>query len=123
MRLHYMLFVVASAFLLANSIVASADTVANPSTVATTDDASTSEQGKSADKRSLRIRETKEDDGDNDDDDEERGSLKIWLWLKKGLNPKQVYAKLGLNGLGENAWKHKNYAKYLKFSEEWRNKL
>ncbi|KAE8959637.1 hypothetical protein PR003_g31794 [Phytophthora rubi] len=116
-----MLFVVASTFLLANSIVASADTVANPSTVATTDDALTSEQGKSADKRSLRIRETKEDDGDNDDDDEERGDLKMWYWLKKGLNPKQVYAKLGLNGLGHAARDHKNYARYLDFSAKWRN--
>ncbi|KAE8897490.1 hypothetical protein PF005_g9555 [Phytophthora fragariae] len=67
-----MLLVVASAFLLANNIVASADAVTNPSMVATTDDAFTSEQGKSADKRSLRIRETE------DDDDEERFDFKLW---------------------------------------------
>ncbi|KAE8878990.1 hypothetical protein PF003_g36962 [Phytophthora fragariae] len=88
-----MLFVVASVFLLANNIVASADTVANPSTVATTD----LEQGKPADKRSLRVRETEEDDGDtstdnddatssDNDDEEERWSPKnkftlCWDWM------------------------------------------
>ncbi|KAE9311957.1 hypothetical protein PF008_g20079 [Phytophthora fragariae] len=114
MRLHYMLFVVASAFLLANNIVASADTVTNPSKVATTDDAFTSEHGKSADKRSLRIRETEDDDGDYDDDDEERGLTTTW-WLQLGLNPKQVHTRLGLDGLGEASRTHKNYPKYLKF--------
>ncbi|KAE8875058.1 hypothetical protein PF005_g32268 [Phytophthora fragariae] len=124
-----MLFVVASVFLLANNIVASADTVANLSTVATTD----LEQGKPADKRSLRVRETEEGDGDtstdnddatssDNDDEEERWSPKIWLWLKKGLNPKQVHTLLGLDGLGANAWQHVNYPRYLKFAKKWREK-
>ncbi|KAE9278089.1 hypothetical protein PR003_g28620 [Phytophthora rubi] len=97
MRLQYMLFVVASAFLLANNIVASADAVVNPSTVATTDDAFTSEQGKPADKRALRIRETNDDDDDDiltdNEDDEDRWSPRMWLWLKRGVTPDKAHSK------------------------------
>ncbi|KAE8998080.1 hypothetical protein PR003_g19441 [Phytophthora rubi] len=122
MRVHYMLFAVASAFLLANNIVASANTVANPSKVATTDDAFTSEHGKSADKRSLRIRETEEDDDNtstDNEDDEERLNPRMWLWLKKGYTPDRAHKWLGLDGLGESAHTHKNYPKYLEYSKKW----
>ncbi|KAE9280623.1 hypothetical protein PF008_g28095 [Phytophthora fragariae] len=114
-----MLFVVASTFLLANSIVASADTVVDPLTVTTTDVAFTPEQGKSADKRSRRIRETNEDDDNtstDNEDDEERLNPRMWLWLKKGYAPDRAHTKLGLDGLGESAYTHKNYPKYLEYS-------
>ncbi|OWZ05459.1 hypothetical protein PHMEG_00022453, partial [Phytophthora megakarya] len=55
-------------------------------------------------KRSLRVHDT-EDASDDDIDDEERGlldKLKFKAWFKSGMNPKKLYKKLGLEGLGQD---------------------
>ncbi|POM63712.1 Secreted RxLR effector peptide protein [Phytophthora palmivora] len=119
MRLNYI------ALLIAAILVAGAN-VASPSMAINTDHAPLSKvlsdspvlegQADSTFKRSLRA---------HDFDDEERGvleSLKFFKWFKSGMNPKKLYKKLGLEGLGENAWKHKNFDTYLKFSKYWRDK-
>ncbi|EGZ29553.1 hypothetical protein PHYSODRAFT_323066 [Phytophthora sojae] len=70
-------------------------------------------------KRSLRAHDAL----DESDEKEERGlgeKLKFWKWLKKGMDPKKMYKKLGLEGLGQQAYLHKNYQTYLDFSAYWR---
>ncbi|POM58447.1 Secreted RxLR effector peptide protein [Phytophthora palmivora] len=126
MRLNYITFFIAA-------ILVAGTNVASPSMAISTDHTPLSKvlsdspvlEGKadSTFKRSLRAHDL-EYDIDVDSDDEERGlleSLKFLKWFKKGMNPKKLYKKLGLEGLGENAWKHKNYDTYLKFSKYWRD--
>lgn len=43
---------------------------------------------------------------------EERGffdKIKFWYWLMKGMNPKKIHTKLGLDGLGVKARDRKNF--------------
>ncbi|EGZ19463.1 hypothetical protein PHYSODRAFT_285285 [Phytophthora sojae] len=68
---------------------------------------------------SLRTHDALESD---DGEYEERGvlnslkELTYWALLKKGMNHK----KLGLQGLNEKAYLHKNYQEYIDFSVFWR---
>ncbi|GMF29388.1 unnamed protein product [Phytophthora lilii] len=78
------------------------------------------------DKRSLRVHKEADDSDDgllDESDDGERGffsNLKLKAWLAQRKSPKDIYKKLGLEGLGQAAYKHPNFEKYLKFSKWWR---
>ncbi|EGZ22193.1 hypothetical protein PHYSODRAFT_285701 [Phytophthora sojae] len=131
MRL-YTVVVLATAFLLGGSVTSALQ----PGQIALseTESVGAALQHDSAAKRSLRIRESTEDYQDEDDEEEdvdeeeeeeERGwlkSLKFLKWLKKGMNPKHVSKKLGLDGLGEKARDHPKYQTYLDYSRYWCSK-
>ncbi|GMF59816.1 unnamed protein product [Phytophthora fragariaefolia] len=72
-------------------------------------------------KRSLRTRDPV--DENEDEEEEERRfvkKLKFWLWFKRGENPKTIYKMLGLQGLGQKAYEHKNFQEYLNYAKFWR---
>ncbi|OWZ03205.1 RxLR effector protein [Phytophthora megakarya] len=121
MRLNYLFLVVATT-LVANitATLASSSTNGDHISLAKGDLILEGQNG-SILKRSLRVH----DASDDDIDEEERGwleNLKFQAWFKNGMNPKKLYKKLGLEGLGQNAYKHKNYAKYIAFSRYWNKK-
>ncbi|GMF56131.1 unnamed protein product [Phytophthora lilii] len=126
MRPHYVLLV-ALATLLASTNFAVANSLQQLSKMPSPPTAgmlATVQEGDTG-KRSLRVHREADDSDDgllDGNDDEERGfvsDLKIKAWLAKGKNPKDIYKKLGLEGLGRNAYKLKNYLKYIKFSKLW----
>ncbi|OWY92687.1 RxLR effector protein [Phytophthora megakarya] len=118
MRLNYLLLVVATT-LVANITATLASTSTNGDQISLAkEDQILEGQNGSILKRSLRVH----DASDDDIDEEERGwleNLKFKAWFKKGMNPMKLYKKLGLEGLGQNAYKHENYAEYIAFSKYW----
>ncbi|OWZ00668.1 Avirulence (Avh) protein [Phytophthora megakarya] len=120
MRLNYLALIVATTFI-ANitATLASTSTNIDQAPVAKGVLILDSQNG-SILKRSLRAH----DASDDDINEEERGwieNLKFKKWFKSGMNPKKLYNKLGLEGHGQDAYKHKNYAEYLAFSRYWNN--
>ncbi|GMF25138.1 unnamed protein product [Phytophthora lilii] len=128
MHLHYILLV-ALATLVGSSNFASADLQQAPFTkrVFALDDGVASTQQGDVAKRSLRIHEATDNSDDvfiKESEDEERGvftTLRLKYWLAQGIDPLEVYKKLGLKGLGQEAWKNKNYPKYIAYSKKWWN--
>ncbi|OWZ15736.1 RxLR effector protein [Phytophthora megakarya] len=111
MRLNY-LAVVVSTTLMANITATWASTSTNVDQISLTKvDPIPDSQKDSSLKSSLRVHNTEgaSDDGINE---EERlfGNLKYKAWFKSGMNPMKLYKKLGLEGLGQDAYKHKEYA-------------
>ncbi|OWY92723.1 RxLR effector protein [Phytophthora megakarya] len=121
MRLNY-LFLVVAITLVANITATLASTSTNGDQISLAKgDLILEGQNGSILKRSLRVHDT-EDASDDSIDEEERGlleNLKFKAWFKLGMNPKKLYKKLGLEGLGQDAYKHKNYAEYIAFSKFW----
>ncbi|OWZ06888.1 Avirulence (Avh) protein [Phytophthora megakarya] len=119
MRLNYLVIIVATT-VIANITATLASTLNNIDHVSVAK-ADLILEGQNGNKRSLRV-QNKEDESDYNIDEEERGlfdKLKFKRWFKTGMNPKKLYKKLGLEGLGENAYKHKNYGEYIAFSKYW----
>ncbi|KAF4046900.1 hypothetical protein GN244_ATG00624 [Phytophthora infestans] len=63
-----------------------------------------------------------------DDHDSDNGEARLLDGIRNKLSyyrgkmsPDQLYKYLGLEGLGPNAYKHKNYDAYIKKSTKWRN--
>ncbi|OWY90304.1 RxLR effector protein [Phytophthora megakarya] len=126
MRLNYLALIVATTFI-ANITATLASTFTNVDKVPVAKGVLILDgQNVSSLKRSLRVHNTEDASGD-DVNEEERGTgvfdkLKFKWWFKGGMNPKKLYKKLGLEGLGQDAYKHKNYAEYLAFSKYWNKK-
>ncbi|EEY64974.1 secreted RxLR effector peptide protein, putative [Phytophthora infestans T30-4] len=77
-------------------------------------------------KRSLRTDHMRVSNVEDREGDEERIFRRFTDWIKylfNKMNPKQLHIYLGLDGLGETAYQHKNYPIYLMKSKKWRDKL